>query len=127
MKAPKFREFISEANGEQKYKLVIITDEPEKAKTFHTANRLQEEAERIIDNKPKTKDIVINIPFRSTKSLLVTVMFPAWAWIKNPKFRFITASYSAELSIEHATRSRDVINSEWFKDRWSDVFHIKRD
>ena len=88
---------------------------------------LQEEAERIIDNKPKTKDIVINIPFRSTKSLLVTVMFPVRAWIKNPKFRFITASYSAELSIEHATRSRDVINSEWFKDRWSDVFHIKRD
>ena len=53
---------------------------------------LQEEAERIIANKPKTKDIVINIPFRSTKSLLVTVMFPVWAWIKNPKFRFITAS-----------------------------------
>ena len=47
MKAPKFREFISEANGEQKYKLVIITDEPEKAKTFHTANRLQEEAEKL--------------------------------------------------------------------------------
>ena len=88
---------------------------------------LQKEAERIIDNKPKTKDIVINIPFRSTKSLLVTVMFPVWAWIKNPKFRFITASYSAELSIEHATRSRDVINSEWFKDRWGEVFHIKKD
>jgi len=88
---------------------------------------LQKEAERIIANKPKTKDIVINIPFRSTKSLLVTVMFPVWAWIKNPKFRFITASYSAELSIEHATRSRDVINSEWFKDRWGEVFHIKKD
>ena len=47
MKAPKFREFISEANGEQKYKLVIITDEPEKAKTFHTADRLQVEAEKL--------------------------------------------------------------------------------
>ena len=88
---------------------------------------LQKEAERIIANKPKTKDIVINIPFRSTKSLLVTVMFPVWAWIKNPKFRFITASYSADLSIEHATRSRDVINSDWFKDRWGDIFHIKKD
>jgi predicted phage terminase large subunit-like protein len=88
---------------------------------------LQKEAERIIANKPKTKDIVINIPFRSTKSLLVTVMFPVWAWIKNPKFRFITASYSADLSIEHATRSRDIINSDWFKDRWADIFHIKKD
>ena len=47
MKAPKFKEFISEANGDQKYKLVIITDEPEKAKTFHTADRLQEEAEKL--------------------------------------------------------------------------------
>jgi len=88
---------------------------------------LQEEAQRIIDNKPKTKDIVINIPFRSTKSLLVTVMFPVWSWIKNPKFRFITASYSAELSIEHSTRSRDIINSPWFKDRWGELFHIKKD
>jgi len=88
---------------------------------------LQEECERINDNRPKTKDIVINIPFRSTKSILVTVMFPVWTWIKNPKLRFITASYSADLSIEHATRSRDIITSDWFKDRWGDVFHIKKD
>jgi predicted phage terminase large subunit-like protein len=88
---------------------------------------LQEEAQRINENRPKTKDIVINIPFRSTKSILVTVMFPVWTWIMNPKLRFITASYSADLSIEHATRSRDIITSDWFKDRWGDIFHIKKD
>ena len=60
---------------------------------------LQEECERIIAQKPKTKDIIINVPFRSTKSLIVTVMFPVWAWIKSPKLRFITSSYSAALSI----------------------------
>ena len=47
MKAPKFREFISEAPENGKYKLLVITDEPEKAKTFHTADRLQEEAEKL--------------------------------------------------------------------------------
>ena len=47
MKAPKFREFITEAPDNGKYKIVIITDEPEKAKTFHTADRLQEEAEKL--------------------------------------------------------------------------------
>ena len=46
-KAPKFREFISEAKGNNKYKLLIITDEPEKSKNFHTASRLQEEAEKL--------------------------------------------------------------------------------
>ena len=51
MKAPKFREFISEAPGNGKYKLLVITDEPEKAKTFHTADRLREEADKLkIDN-----------------------------------------------------------------------------
>ena len=88
---------------------------------------LQEEAERINENKPKTKDIIINIPFRSTKSILVTVMFPVWSWIKNPKLRFITASYSADLSIEHSTRSRDIITSDWFQEKWGEIFHIKKD
>jgi len=47
MKAPKFREFISEAPENGKYKLLVVTDEPEKAKTFHTADRLKEEAEKL--------------------------------------------------------------------------------
>jgi len=88
---------------------------------------LQVECERIIKQEPKTKDIIINVPFRSTKSLIVTVMFPVWAWIKSPKLRFITSSYSATLSIELSTKSRDIIFSEWFKRRWEDVFFIKKD
>ena len=88
---------------------------------------LQEECERVIAQKPKSKDIIINVPFRSTKSLIVTVMFPVWAWIRSPKLRFITSSYSATLSIELATKSRDIIFSDWFKRRWGEVFHIKKD
>ena len=93
----------------------------------YICDTLQEECERIIRQEPKTKDIIINVPFRSTKSLIVTVMFPVWAWIKSPKLRFITSSYSATLSIELATKSRDIIFSDWFKKRWGDVFHIKKD
>ena len=93
----------------------------------YICDTLQKECERIIAQKPKTKDIIINVPFRSTKSLIVTVMFPVWAWIKSPKLRFITSSYSATLSIELATKSRDIIFSDWFKSRWGDVFFIKKD
>jgi len=93
----------------------------------YICDALQTEAQRVIDKKPKTKDIIINVPFRSTKSLIVTVMFPVWAWIKDPKLRFITSSYSANLSIELATKSRDIIFSEWFRSRWGNVFQIKKD
>tara|TARA_R110002020_G_scaffold120148_5_gene273848 strand:- start:2421 stop:3869 length:1449 start_codon:yes stop_codon:yes gene_type:complete len=93
----------------------------------YLCDELQAEAERIIKQMPKSRDIIVNVPFRSTKSLLVTVLFPVWCWVRDPKLRFITASYSAELSIEHATRSRDVILSDWFQERWGDLFHIKKD
>ena len=46
MKAPKFKDFITEQN-KQSYNLLVRTDEPEKAKTFHTADRLREEAEKL--------------------------------------------------------------------------------
>jgi len=47
MKAPKFKEFISEAKSDSKLKLLIITDEPEQAKQFHTADGLKEEADKL--------------------------------------------------------------------------------
>lgn len=53
-------------------------------------------------------------------------MFPAWCWAVYPKMRFITASYSAEISIEHATRSRDIIQSEWYQNLWGDTYQIKK-
>jgi len=47
MEVPKFKEFISEAKSIDKLRLLIITDEPEEAKTFHTADRLREECDKL--------------------------------------------------------------------------------
>jgi predicted phage terminase large subunit-like protein len=88
---------------------------------------LQKEAERIIADKPKTEDLIINVPFRASKSLMCTILFPVWCWIRDPKLRFITASYSASLSVEHSAKSRDVIQSKWFQENWGDLFVIKPD
>ena len=118
-----FYEFFKQAWHVVEHEVPLSTNWHHK----YICDLLQQECERIIAQKPKTKDIIINVPFRSTKSLIVTVMFPVWAWIKSPKLRFITSSYSATLSIELATKSRDIIFSDWFKKRWEDVFHIKKD
>lgn len=61
---------------------------------------------------PKEYDLVINIPPGTTKSTIVTVMFPAWCWTLDPTLKFITSSYSQPLSQEHADASRDIIKSE---------------
>ena len=48
MQVPKFTDFINEQKGDKPFlRLLIITDEPEQAKTFHTADRLKEECDKL--------------------------------------------------------------------------------
>ena len=47
MQVPKFKEFLGEQKSDDKLRLLIVTDEPEEAKTFHTADRLREECEKL--------------------------------------------------------------------------------
>ena len=48
MEIPKFKQFIDEAKGDKPFlRLLIITDEPDNAKEFHTADRLQEECKKL--------------------------------------------------------------------------------
>jgi predicted phage terminase large subunit-like protein len=62
--------------------------------------------------------LLINISPRSGKSILVSIMFPAWLWIRSPSSRLVFASYSAALSIDLSVKRRSVIQSPWYQERW---------
>lgn len=70
---------------------------------------------------PEFKQLIINIPPGTSKSTIVTIMFPAWCWCIDPTLRFITGSYSSELSTEHSVKSRDIIKSEKYRALFSDI------
>src|SRR4051812_20523274 len=53
---------------------------------------LQKMAERVFAGKPKKYDLIINVSPGSTKSTLVSVMFPAWCWTRLPSCRTMTGS-----------------------------------
>lgn len=65
--------------------------------------------------EPKLHDVLVNIPPGTTKSTILSVMLPAWAWSVDPTLRFGTASYSGDLSMQLAVKSRDVIQSDKYK------------
>jgi len=67
------------------------------------------------------KNIVINIPPGCMKSIMVSVMWPAWEWIHNPMLRYMGASYGVDLAIRDAGKCRDIITSDWYQSRWPDV------
>ncbi|MEN9782246.1 MAG: hypothetical protein RL208_396 [Pseudomonadota bacterium] len=61
------------------------------------------------------KRVVINIPPRSLKSVIASVVFPAWVLAKDPKKRIIVVSYSKELALKHSADCRTIMQSDWYK------------
>ena len=64
--------------------------------------------------------LIINVPPRTGKSNLITVMFPTWVWTQEPQARFICSSYADSLSTKHSIDRRDIIGSPWYQQLWGD-------
>lgn len=62
--------------------------------------------------------LLINIPPGHAKSLLVSVLWPAWEWTRDPGIRSIFASYALDLSKRDCRRSRELIESDWYQARF---------
>src|SRR5579863_4118545 len=73
------------------------------------------------------RNLIINVPPRHMKSLLVSVLWPAWEWIQYPERRWLYASYAATLSIRDSVRCRMLIESPWYQERWADRFALASD
>jgi hypothetical protein len=68
--------------------------------------------------------LVINVPYRTSKSTIVSVMWPVWVWLQDPTKRFLTGSHKDALSVRDCLKSRRIISSEWFKTGWGDRFRF---
>ncbi len=75
----------------------------------------------------KIKNLLINIPPRTGKTSLISIAFPAWVWIHNPEEKFMYASYSGSLGLEHSLKCRRLIESEWYKSRWGGICNLSKD
>jgi predicted phage terminase large subunit-like protein len=73
------------------------------------------------------RNLLINVPPRHMKSLLVSVFWPAWEWILYPGRRWLYSSYAATLSTRDSVRCRMLIESPWYQARWGDRFSLAGD
>jgi hypothetical protein len=89
-------------------------------------DEIQLMGERVRNRLPKEYDLIINVPPGSSKSSIVTQLYPAWLWTIDPTIRTLTGSYSASLSTDHALKSRDIIKSDKYKLYFPDI-QIKGD
>lgn len=73
------------------------------------------------------KDLLVNMPFRSGKSMFCSVFFPVWVFIKDPSQSFLCSSYGQELAKRDSLKCRRLIESDWFKKYWGDRVKLRAD
>lgn len=61
------------------------------------------------------KDLIINVPPRTLKSVQVAQLYPAWVMGKEPHHQFINASYAHSLAERNVMKCRQLIQSEWYR------------
>lgn len=66
--------------------------------------------------------LLINVPPGSSKSLITSVMWPAWEWSLGLRsLRYLTTSYNEKPVTRDTRKSRDLIMSDWYQARWPEV------
>lgn len=98
--------------------------------TFHIrylCDLYQVEIERVIRKEERTTDLIVNIPPRTSKSLITSVSLLAWMWIKQPSLPMISISFDEDLSLLNAQYSKDIIKSDEYQELFGHLFQIRGD
>ena len=71
-------------------------------------------------SRGEVKRLIVSVPPGTTKTILASVLWPAWDWIGEPTRKWIAASYG-EVSLDAARLHRDLVTSPWYRYRWPHV------
>lgn len=74
--------------------------------------------EALVWGDPRVPNLLINIPPGCMKSLLTSVFLVPWAWVWKPSLRFFYATYAADLSTRDSMKCRQILQSNWYQERW---------
>lgn len=79
--------------------------------------------------KDPVRDLLINVPPGTMKSLVLNVFAPAWMWIpgNNPGWSVMCASGNESAAVRDSTRCRDLIRSEWYVQLFEPKWTLKVD
>ena len=79
-------------------------------------DELQESAERIKRREAKLFDyFIINVPPGSSKSTVISEMYPAWCWTIDASQRFICGSYSSMVSEDISDKCKKIFVSDKYQ------------
>jgi predicted phage terminase large subunit-like protein len=79
---------------------------------------LQSEVERMLRGEKTEKHLLINLPIRCGKTILISEIFPVWLWIKKDSLQIMNVCCTQRLANKSSRLSKIIIESDWFQKRW---------
>lgn len=67
------------------------------------------------EGRLSTNNLIITVPPGSAKSRLLSVMYPAWVWAREPGWKGIFASGNPRVSTRDSILTRALIGSAWYR------------
>lgn len=71
--------------------------------------------------KGEVKRLIINLPPRSLKSMIVSVSMPAYLLGHNPSAKIVCVSYASELALDLARKSRALMETDFYRRAFPDT------
>lgn len=64
--------------------------------------------------------LLMNVPPGTMKSLLTSVIWPAWEWgaQAKPSMRYLSTAHKQDLAVRDSTKCRRLIQSDWYQRLW---------
>lgn len=89
-------------------------------------SELQIIAKRVFKKQLRLYDAVFNVPFGTSKSTVISILFQGWVWSNMPQARFLCATHTDNLGLDLAGKAKDVVTSDKYQDYFPYV-RIRRD
>ena len=78
--------------------------------------------------------LLINVSPRCGKTTVCSIIYPVWTWARRKEsflsgaaVKFLCASFSNQLSLESANKSRRLLASPWFQKHWAGKIFLRQD
>jgi predicted phage terminase large subunit-like protein len=78
-------------------------------------------------SKGQIRNLLINMPPRHAKSLIVSVFWPCWEWLHWPQRRWLFSSYAQPLSTRDSVKCRRLIQSPWYQRHYGKIYQLQPD
>lgn len=72
--------------------------------------------------KPEFLKYLFSVPPGSTKSSLISQVWPVWLWLQDPSLKMLVASYGEDASLKNSYAAKAIIRSEEFQALFMPIF-----